>query len=96
MYVAASNSDPEVIKALVKAGADVNAKSSLEPLKGYTSLMFAVTNLSPNPDAIITLLELGADPKMKHDSGKMAIDYARCNFRLWNTDALKKLEEASK
>ena len=93
MWASMRKSDPKVIKALIKAGADVNAK---EKERGDTPLMIAITNFSPNPDEILTLLELGADPKIKNDSGKMAIDLAKGNMKLWNTEALRKLEEASK
>jgi len=96
MDSAGSNPDPKVIKALVKAGADINAVSSLEPLKGFTPLIIATINFDLNPEVVITLLELGADPKVKNSRGRMAIDYAKHNLNLRNTDALKKLEEASR
>jgi hypothetical protein len=50
-----------------------------------------------NPEAAITaLLHFGADPKAKDSSGKMTIDYARENEKLKDSDAFKKLEEASR
>jgi hypothetical protein len=48
------------------------------------------------PKVVMMLLELGADPKAKDDSGKMAIDYARENENLKETDAFRKLEKASR
>ena len=42
-----------------------------------------------------TLLKLGADTKVKDVSGGMAIDYARKNEKLRNTEALRLLEKAS-
>jgi len=92
MWAAGSNPDPEVIKALIKAGAYVNVRNTGES----TPLMFAAMNPNANPDVIIALLELGANPKAKDDSGRMAIDLARKNEKLKNTEALRRLEEASR
>jgi ankyrin repeat protein len=81
-----------VINILVEAGADINATN----IDGRTPLIFA-SYLSYNPEAIITtLLQLGADPKIKDNTGKTAIDYARNNEKLKNTEVLQKLEEVSK
>ena len=49
-----------------------------------------------NLEVITTLLELGTDPKAKDKDGKRAIDYARENPKIKNTEALKKLEAASR
>jgi len=54
---AARNGNPEIIKLLVKAGADVNAK---EKVRGTTALMWAAEQR--HPEAVKMLLELGADP----------------------------------
>ena len=45
---------------------------------------------------IITLLELGADPKAKDGIGRMAIDYAKSSVyaKMKYSEALKRLEEA--
>jgi ankyrin repeat protein len=85
------NSSPEVIKALIEAGADVNTKTDF----GNTPLILTAQH-NPNPEVITMLLNLGANPKAKDRRGKMAIDYARENENLKNTEALRKLEEASK
>ena len=82
---------------LVKKGADVNAKDN----NGKTALMFAAEN-EFRPEIvikiIIILLENGADAKIKPFDGKMAIDFAENNSLLkrWGTEALKKLEAASR
>jgi len=91
MCAANFNSNPQVIEALIEAGADVNVVAT-----GLTPLMVAAISCY-NPEVIVTLLELGADPKVqnKNDRDNMAIDYARSNYNLKNTDALKKLEELS-
>ena len=90
MFASAKNST-EVIIALVDAGSDIN----VETTKKWTPLMLAAWK-TPNPETITTLLDLGADPKAKDSSGRMAIDFARVNKNLTNTDALKRLEEVSK
>src|SRR5262249_13085249 len=56
VMLAARNGNPEAIKRLVAAGADVNAK---ERLRGTTALMWAAEQR--HPAAVKTLLELGAD-----------------------------------
>ena len=90
-YAALANSNPEVLTVLVKAGADVNARDKNE----CTPLMVAAL-MNPNPKVIITLLNLGVNPKAKDIDGLMAIDHAKENEKLKNTEALKRLEEASR
>ena len=87
MREAEKNPDPSVIIALVKEGADVNARDK----RGKTALMWAAKN--PNPDVITTLLELGAGPKVYDNYGMMPMDYAKINRELENTEALRKLKE---
>ena len=92
LTAAKDNKNPEVITILVEAEADVNAKNK----DGKTPLMLAA-DYNTNPEAIITtLLQHGADPRIKDNTGKMAIDYARNNEKLKNTEALRRLEEVSK
>jgi ankyrin repeat protein len=91
MYAARYSSSPEVITTLLKAGADVFHQDEY----GATALMWAGAYNS-NPETIITLLKAGADAKAKNKKGKTAFDYARENKAMKSTDALKKLEEASK
>ena len=62
---------------------------------GWTPLMFAASK-TENPKVIIRLLKAGADEKAKTKKGYTALDYAKVNETLEGTDALKKLEEASK
>jgi ankyrin repeat protein len=48
------------------------------------------------PEAITVLLGFGADPKAKDTSGKMALDYARENEKLKDTDVFRELEKVSR
>ena len=91
MFAANYNSNPEVSEILVKAGADINAD-----VGGLTPLMIAAL-ANANPKVVETLLECGANPKAKNnrDKDNMAIDYAKKNVNLIDTDVFKKLEEIS-
>ena len=91
IVAAGYNKNPKVITTLLKAGADINAQDSLY---GSTALIWAA--YAPNLEAITTLLQAGADAKAKSNEGKTAFDYAKDNYYLKGTDALKKLEEASR
>ena len=91
MQAARYNSDPEVITALIEAGASVNQKGP----GGRTPLMFAAED-SSNPEVIITLLKFGADAKAVENAGVPVINFARGNKNLINTEAFRILEEASR
>ena len=80
-----------ILTILVNAGADVNARTDFFEM---TALMMA-SLWDPNPEVITTLLNLGADPKIKNVDGRMAIDLARENEALRDTDALRKLYDLS-
>jgi len=90
---ASFNDDPEVITTLLKAGADLEAVDR-SPY-GMTALI-AAASLNRNPEVIKTLLKAGANGRAKDKTGKTALDYARRNYSLEGTDALKQLEEASR
>ncbi|SMG50265.1 ankyrin repeat domain-containing protein, partial [Dethiosulfovibrio salsuginis] len=59
-YAARFNTNPEFIKTLIDAGADIKAKTEDE----YTPLHFAAA-LNSNPEIIATLIEAGADIEAK-------------------------------
>ena len=83
----------ETVKVLLEAGADANIrrKDNLTPL-------IAAAEGHKSPDAgrtIDLLLDAGADPNVLY-KGLYAIDYARKNESLKGTEALKRLEAATK
>lgn len=70
MLAAQSNPDPEVIRALVKAGANVNVRS--RPADGRTPLMYA---MYLNPKVVDVLIELGADTYMTDELGRAVSEF---------------------
>jgi len=70
--------------------ADVNARNQ----DGSTALMLAARN-SSNPEVITALIKGGADAKLKDISGRMAIDIAKGNKNLENTNAFWELNDRS-
>lgn len=84
------NPNPDVFTALLKAGADVNAKDK----DGNTALICAA--ISENADVLAVLLKSGADPKIKDNTGKTAFDYAQKNKKLVGTEPYQQLQKSSK
>ena len=94
-----NNSNLEAIRVLIDAGADVNAHDG----EGSTPLTLAAERCS-NPEVIAVLLDSGAKPEKKQviiqsrgDNKTMyAIDFARNNEHLQNTEVLKRLEDETR
>lgn len=63
---------PEVMVALIEAGADVNHQS--EATRGWTALHAAAN--TGDTETLRILLEAGADPSIKDDDGKTAAELA--------------------
>ncbi len=64
---------PELIRLLIDAGANVNARDT----RGMTSLLLAVSTDRPDPQIISLLLARGADPSIRSKRGETALDWAK-------------------
>jgi ankyrin repeat protein len=73
LIMAAPFGPPELIRTLLDAGADVNARD----VRGMTPLMLAVATDHQSPAIIRMLLEHGADPNVESKLGETAVDWAR-------------------
>jgi len=69
---AASFGPLEMVRDLLKAGADVNARDS----RKLTPLMFAVSTEAQNPEIVRTLIAAGADVNLYSATGETALDWA--------------------
>ena len=72
LTAAVSMATPELVKALLDAGADVNVPD----VRGMTPLMLAVANDRQNIDVIRLLIARGADVNAKSLAGETALDWA--------------------
>ena len=73
LLFAASAGGPEVIRALLEAGAEVDAAD----IRNMTSLMLAIATDHADPRVVRLLLARGADPNRKDRDGASASDWAR-------------------
>ncbi|MBD0391017.1 ankyrin repeat domain-containing protein, partial [Wolbachia endosymbiont of Pentalonia nigronervosa] len=73
LHLAASYGLKDVVKALLKIGAEINAKDQDDA----TPLHWAA--ISGNADVVASLLKNGADPSLKNKDGKTPIKLAQDN-----------------
>ena len=103
LHLTASCGNSKVCSVLINAGADINARAKKDstPLskflsakvkEDFTPLMVAALR---NPEVFATLIEAGADTTLKDVYEKNALDYAKTNDALKDTDAYWKLHDAS-
>lgn len=85
LMIAAAMGTPELVKTLLDAGANVNAKDS----RSMTPLMFAVAKNRQDPAVIRMLIERGADPGVQSNVGETAADWARKVAAPQGIEALK-------
>lgn len=82
---------PHDVQAAISNGANVNVLDK----NGWTALMNAA-EYNQNLEVITALLAAGADAKAKDKLGNTAFDYAQTRAMLKDTDAYRKLREASR
>lgn len=85
LMFAARDNTAEAVNILVKSGAYVDAQD----IYGNTALIYAAYH--NNEDVVEILIDAGADVSLTNTSGYTAYDYAKQNYRLADTEALKKL-----
>ncbi len=73
LIMASTHGSPAIVRALIAAGADVNAQDG----RGITPLMAAVSSDSQNPKVVEALLKAGANPARLDVYGDSALDWAR-------------------
>ena len=89
LHYAAQGEAPALVTALVKAGADPNARDARG---GWTPLHLAAW-FSKKPAVVAALLAAGADPGARDKTGKTPSDYAEQNDALRATDVSSRLKE---
>ena len=78
-----------LIVRCLAGGADIAAR---DEFVGWTPLHRAA--LSGSPEAVMALLEAGADPKARDEFDKTPFDLAKENAKLAGTDAFRRLNDA--
>ena len=73
LMLAAPAAGPDVLKALLDAGAKVNALD----VRKMNALMLAIASDHADPRSVRLLLDRGADPALKDRDGQSALDWAR-------------------
>ncbi len=82
IYAAYNQSNPDVLRALLTAGAEVDHADRA----GITALMWAARH-NPRPEITQALIDAGASLTLKSRDGKTAYDFAAENVKLQSTQA---------
>ncbi len=88
LHRAAAHGSPDLVQALVQAGADLEARSK----DGLTPLHRAAAFGSP--DLVQALLDAGANPGARSKAGRLPFDLIGEDSRLTGTDAYWRLHDA--
>ncbi len=89
LMVAIENNDPDMIKALVKRGADVSGRGGSD----ITPLMFAA--IGGTPRVVQALLDAGADVSLRDNEGRTALAFAEQDKTgLWKNEIVELLKRA--
>ena len=91
MYAMGSYADPGIVRALLDGGADIHMRDE----KNRTALMHALKEHA-GPEVLAILLDAGASVDLWDYKGRSVLDYARRSRRLQGTDALRRIEDASR
>jgi ankyrin repeat protein len=91
LMIAAESENLEKVTVLLHSGVGVDEQNK----EGKTALIIAAQRNS-HPEITKILLDAGAKKNIKDKNGLRAIDYAKKNEKLANTEALKKLHELTK
>lgn len=84
---AAAGGDKAQVEKLISEGADLNVRDSIA---GQTALMLAAA-LPNNEEIVKLLLYAGADPNIKSDAGKTALNYADYGMKKYMEGILEEI-----
>ena len=91
-FAAKYNKNPEIMTALINAGADINTRDS----KFKRTPLHLAALWNENPEVVMVLLNAGADGKIKDRDGITAFSLAKRNRAVKKSPAYQVLEDASR
>ena len=87
LMFAAQKNTAGAVEILIDAGSDIDAQD----INGNTALIYASSY--NNDDVVDVLIERGANVNIMNHAGHKALSFALRNYRLQDTEALRKLKE---